>query len=432
MTVAFKRRLQDLRVHFRAFLCGNILALGLVSFFTDVASEMIYPLLPVFFTGLMPLGTAAVYVGLMDGLAESASSFTKILSGHGSDRLRKRKILVLMGYGISTFFRPLTAFATVGWHVVGLRFIDRIGKGVRTAPRDALLSESVSPEYRGTAFGFHRGMDHAGAVLGPVLALFILFLFLGRGLWIGQEAQASAEEMTALRWLFGIALLPGLAALLAIALGVRETYEAQPAQSPDSADESDSGSMPGRFYLFLGIVTLFALGNSSDLFIVFYAKTEFGLGLGGVTLLWIGLHIVKMVFSVPGGLLADRYGHERTILAGWLLYAFVYAGLAFAAQFWHVCFLLVAYGAYYGLTEGAERALIAASAPQRVRGRAFGFYHGAIGLAALPASLLFGVFWMQLGATRAFLIGSAIAGCAAILLALYRLRYADALAESRG
>jgi MFS family permease len=405
-------------------LRGNVLALGIVSFFTDASSEMIYPLLPVFFTGLVPVASAALYLGLMEGIAESTASLFKILAGAWSDRLGKRKILAVFGYGLSTLCRPAMALARAGWHPVLLRFGDRIGKGVRTAPRDALISDSIGPESRALAFSFHRAMDHCGAVIGPLMAVVILYLFLGYGLWHGSTAAATPAEMTALRWVFACALIPGIAAVAFLLLGVREKAP-QPGESGAAAlaaavrPEQSRDSrlpLPRRFYAFLATVTLFTLGNSSDLFLVLYGKTAFDLGLLAVIGLWIVLHLSKIAFSLPGGLLADRLGRRFAIVTGWCVYVAVYIGMATApAQhlFWT---LIVIYGAYYGFTEGAEKALVADFVPSAFRGRAFGLYHGAVGLAALPASLLFGVFWKALGPRGAFTIGASLAAAATILL----------------
>jgi MFS family permease len=403
---------------------GNVLMLGVVSFFTDVSSEMIYPLLPVFFTGLVPAATAAVYVGLMDGIAESVSSLLKIFSGRLSDALDQRKPIAVAGYGISTLCRPLMALATGGWHVVALRFGDRVGKGIRTPARDALISQSTGSGTRGLAFSFHRAMDHAGAVTGPLIAAVILYAFLGEQFWQGHFSAASARQMQALRWLFALALVPGLAAMLALISGVTEVSAKGNHLSEKSLSDPQAGSarLPPRFYLYLASVTLFALGNSSDLFIVFYAKTRFDFGLGSLLVLWVVLHISKIVFSLPGGICSDKYGRRVVIAAGWIVYVGVYAGLAMTPNIHILWVLIVAYGIYYGLTEGAERALVADFVPARQLGKAYGLYHGAIGLAALPASLLFGVFWMQLGPQVAFTIGASLAGSATLLLTVMLAR----------
>jgi MFS family permease len=408
--------------NWRQALSGNVFALGLVSFFTDFSSEMIYPLLPVFFTGLVAPATAAVYIGLMDGLAESVSSLLKMYSGRLSDRLGRRKALALVGYGISSLGRPLTALAMAGWHVVALRFVDRVGKGIRTSPRDAMLSRSVAPGMRGLAFSFHRMMDHAGAVAGPVVAMAFLYLHLGRSLlWHQGNGAAGPEEMQALRWLFGLALLPALAALAALKTGVTETAPGSGAAEGGGPEEGDLLWTP-RFALYLSSVTLFALGNSSDLFLIFYARTRFGLGLGYMIVLWVFLHLAKVVFSLPGGRFADRFGRRLAILLGWLIYVLIYLALPRVGSFGPVWLLLLVYGLYYGLTEGAERALVSDYAPVGHWGQAYGWYHGMVGLAALPASLLFGLFWAELGARTAFTISAVLAAAAALVLAVLQWR----------
>jgi len=390
--------------------------MGLVSFFTDASSEMIYPLLPVFITGMVPMAWAAFYLGLTEGVAEATASLLKIVSGRLSDALGKRKGIVVIGYGLSTICRPLMAVAGAGWHVVGLRFGDRIGKGLRTSPRDALIGDAVGANVRGLAFSFHRAMDHAGAVLGPIIAIVVLQILLGYGLWHGNTAQATGQEMRALRWLFAVALIPGLAAMAALIWKVREI--APQADEPADGDKTLSvwRRLGGRFYFFVGIVTLFALGNSSDLFLLLYGKVRFGLGMAGLIGLWVALHVSKIVFSLPGGMLSDRFGRRPIIVAGWIVYAFVYIGMAIVEAPWQFWTLFIAYGFYYGMTEGAEKALVADFVPSQFRGTAYGIYHGAVGLAALPASLIFGVFWKVIGPARAFAIGASLAALAAVLL----------------
>ena len=402
----------------RRALQGNVFLFGLVSFFTDLSSEMIYPLLPVFFAGLVSPAVAAIYIGLMDGLAESISSFLKIYTGRLSDKLGSRKPLALAGYAVSSLARPLVALAAVGWHVIALRIIDRIGKGIRTSPRDALLSESVDHDVRGLAFSFHRLMDHAGAVCGPLMAAVFLYFTLGHNLiWHQGNGIVSSEEMRAMRWLFAIAVIPGIAATIVLWRWVRESPQKRiPYDTCEDRIESPARSLPPRFFIFLVAVTLFSLGNSSDLFLIFYARTRFGFGLGWVIALWIMLHISKVIFSLPGGKVSDRAGRRPAIMAGWLIYVVVYLSIPLASESWMICVLLFVYGAYYGMTEGAERALVADIVPASERGKAYGIYHGAIGLAALPASILFGVLWVKIGPKVAFFIGASLAASAVLLL----------------
>ncbi|NLX59194.1 MAG: MFS transporter [Phycisphaerae bacterium] len=402
---------------------GNVLAMGLVSLLTDAGSEMVNPLLPIFITGLVPVGWAAVYVGLMEGVAETTASLLKIFSGRISDRLGKRKALVVLGYGLSSLCRPLTGLAGAGWHVLGLKFADRIGKGIRTSPRDALIGDSVGPRHRGLAFSFHRIMDHIGAIIGPVVAVAILYAMLGSVLWRGHGEQATGDEMHAMRWLFAVSLIPGILAMAALVLKVRETAPRAAPSSP-GADSRRAG-LPGRFYAFVAIATLFALGNSSDYFLLYYARASFGFSILEVMALWMVLHFSKVVFSIPGGVVSDRIGRRPVIVAGWLVYAAVYLGLSRADTAWHLWALVAAYGFYYGMTEGVEKALVADFVPSRFRGTAYGIYHGAVGIAALPASLVFGLLWkyceqMQpgLGPMVAFSVGAALAGLAAVLLTI--------------
>lgn len=440
----------------RVVLSRNVVTLGLVSLLTDLSSEMIYPLLPLFLAGLVPLGQAPVYVGVMEGLAETTASLVKLASGRLSDALGKRRVLVLAGYGLSSFVRPFMALAAAGWHVIGLRFLDRVGKGVRTSARDALITESVPPSVLGRAFSFHRAMDHTGAVLGPLTAIVIL-LALGAGAHhlTGVGGRPDPAEMYALRWLFGLALLPGLLAVTAVFVGVRDHprpdaratptattgaghraratptattgagHRARAAGAAKSASAEPSQatqkSLPRRFYAYVGVVMLFSLCNSSDLFLVFYGLLRFHLGLLGFIGLWIALHLSKVAFSLPGGALSDRLDRTWVLIVGWVIYVAVYAGFAHMTAPWQMWGLLVLYGAYYGLTEGAERALVAAAVGPEQRGTAYGVFHGAVGLAALPASLLFGVFWVSLGPRIAFSLGAGIAALAVLLLTTWRL-----------
>lgn len=392
---------------------GNVLAVGVVSLLTDLSSEMISPLLPVFVAGLVPADTAAVTLGLMEGLAEATASLLKLVSGRLSDRLGKRKALIVAGYGLSTLARPLFSLATTGGHAIALKFVDRVGKGVRTSPRDALIADAVPASRRGLAFSFHRAMDHAGAVLGPLMALALLHVLLGYGFWRGDAAIPAEEELAALRIVFAAALVPGLVAVAVIVFAVREIV---PAAAPTSGPGAGAEGLPRRLYGFVAAAALFALGNSSDLFLLLYAHERFGHGLGQLIALWVALHLAKMASSVPGGLLADRLGRRAAILGGWSLYALVYLGLAHADAAWQLWALLLVYGLYFGLTEGAAKALVADLTPSAQRGAAFGLYHAAVGLAALPASLLFGVFWAALGPQAAFSIGAGLALAAALVL----------------
>ncbi|HEY0134876.1 MAG TPA: MFS transporter, partial [Nannocystis sp.] len=319
-------------VPWREVVRGNVLAIGLVSLLTDLASEMMNPLLPLFVAGLVPVGLAPVVLGLMEGVAEATASLLKLVSGRLSDRLGRRKGLVLLGYGLSTLVRPLMGLATGGAQVVGVKFVDRIGKGLRTSPRDALLGDAAPPSRRALAYSFHRAMDHTGAVLGPLVAAGLLYTLLGYGFWRGASVVPTAEEMAALRVVFLLGLIPGLAAVAVIVLGVRDKPLVATAAPGTSAPvPGDIPALPRRFYGFVGVSVVFALGNSSDLFLLLYAHERFGLGMPQILGLWIALHVAKVLGSIPGGLFADRVGRRPAILAGWTLYALCYLGFGVAA-----------------------------------------------------------------------------------------------------
>jgi len=374
-------------------ITGNVLMLGLVSFFTDVSSEMIYPLLPLFLTGV--LGAGPAFLGVIEGFAESTASLLKLLSGIASDRVRARKRLVLYGYGLSSLMRPLIGVASSPLAVLLIRCGDRVGKGVRTSPRDALIADSVDPSLRGKAYGFHRSMDHAGALVGPLIASGLLALCTD-----------------SLRSVFLLAGLPGLVAVVLILWKVREVERrAQPATPKVRLALLPAG--PLRRYLL--ILFLFTLGNSSDTFLLLKAGT-LGVPALRIPLLWAFFHLVKMAASMPFGALSDRVGRRAVIVAGWCVYSLSYLGYALAADELQIWLLFAFYGLFYGLTEGVEKALVADLADPALRGAAFGWYNFAVGAGALPASILFGLIWQRYGAVAPFMFGAGLAGCAALLL----------------
>lgn len=379
----------------RSLLRGNVGALALVSLLNDASSEMIYPLLPLFLVGT--LGAGPAFLGLVEGVADSIASLLKLWSGWFADRVGRRKPLAVWGYGIATAGRPLIAAAAAPWHVLAVRAADRVGKGVRTAPRDALLAESVPAERRGAAFGLHRAADHAGAVVGPLLAAGLLLLFPGR-----------------LRLVFALAVVPGLLAVAVLMLRVREIA---PPAAPSVAPDVGFRDLGAGFGRYLAVLALFTLGNASDAFLLLRAG-ELGVATALIPVLWAAFHVSKSLWSVPGGVLADRWNPRWTILAGWSVYAAVYAGFALAGAAWQAWALFAVYGLFFGLTEGPEKALVAGLAPASLRGRAFGAYHFAIGVAALPASVLFGIVWQSWGSRAAFGMGAGIAAVAALLLPL--------------
>ena len=373
-------------------ITGNVFILGLVSFFTDVSSEMIYPLLPLFLTGL--LGAGPAFLGVIEGVAESTASLLKLFSGIVSDRVRSRKRLVLMGYSISSLMRPLIGSATSPLAVLLIRTGDRVGKGIRTSPRDALIADSVDPTLRGKAYGFHRSMDHAGALVGPLLATFLLAFFV--------------KDLRHLFWLAGI---PGLIAVLLIVWKVSEAERA-----PQPKMQLELSMLPaGALRRYLLILFLFTLGNSSDAFLLLKAGAV-GTPSYRLPLLWAFFHLVKMLSSMPFGALSDRIGRRSVIVAGWCVYSLSYLGFGLAQSEWQIWLLFALYGLFFGLTEGVEKAFLADMAQPAQRGAAFGWYNFAVGAGALPASLLFGSIWQYEGSLAPFLFGSSLSGLAAILL----------------
>lgn len=375
-------------------ITGNVLILGLVSFLTDMSSEMIYPLLPVFLTTV--LGAGPAFLGIIEGVAESTASLLKLVSGIVSDRVRDRKKLVLSGYGISSLARPLIAAATGPVAVLFIRFADRVGKGIRTSPRDALIADSVEPSIRGKAYGFHRSMDHAGAIVGPLAATALL-----------------ATVVTDLRTVFWLSAIPGALTVLLIIFKVRETGRRR--------GTSDGGFLRlflrGQLRNYILILFVFTLGNSSDAFLLLKAG-QLGVSPVAIPLLWAWFHVVKMLSTMPFGALSDRIGRRSIIVSGWGVYAFTYIGFAFAATQLHVWLLFTIYGLFYGLTEGTEKALLADMAPAAERGSAFGWYNFSVGIGALPASLLFGFIWQGAGSAAAFGFGAGLALLASVLLLL--------------
>lgn len=371
-----------------------VIALGLVSLFTDLSSEMIVPLLPAFLT--LELGCTPTFFGFIEGLAETVSAVLKLWSGVWSDRMGSRRPLVLLGYSLSAIARPLMALLTAPWQALGVRAVDRAGKGLRTAPRDALLAAVTPPDSRGWAFGFHRAMDHAGATLGALTATVLLGIGLGT------------------RQVFLVAAIPGVFAVLTILFGVRESADAGSAPSPGRLILAWS-RQPRRLKRFLTTLAMFTLANSSDAFLLLKAG-EAGIRLEWVPLLWIVLHITKALTNLAGGRLSDRIGALPVIRGGWLLYGGVYVLFGFADAAWAIWVLFALYGLYHGLTEGAEKVLVADLAGPAGKGSAFGLYHAVGGIVALPASLLTGMLWQQYGSRTALVACGVVAATAAALL----------------
>jgi len=384
----------------RQGLTRNVVILGFVSLLNDAASEMIYPLLPVFLTSVLGAGPAAL--GMIEGIAESTASLLKLYSGYLSDRVKRRKGWVVAGYSLSNVIRPLIAFAGSWVQVLALRFSDRVGKGLRTSPRDAMIADSTPPEFRGMAYGFHRAMDHGGAIVGPLLATGLLLLY--------QDSISTV---------FLLSFIPGTLAVVLLLVGLRERETAPRTGGRTFSFRSAWTEMPDGFRKYLLIILIFTLGNSTDAFLLVRAQA-LGVPIALLPTIWVVLHVVKMAFSVPGGMLSDRLGRKRVIVTGWVVYALVYAGFAFASRQWHVWALFATYGIYFGLTEGVEKALVADIAPAHLRGSAFGLYHLTVGIGAFPASLVFGLMWERLGAAAAFGMGAGLALLSSVMLATLR------------
>ncbi len=448
----------------------NIYILGIASFFNDFSSEMIYPLIPVFIKSV--LGVGAYFIGIIEGIAETTNSLLKLFSGYFSDRFKKRKVFVVCGYAFSNIVRPLIGIANSWGFLLALRFSDRVGKGVRTSPRDAIIGESAPDDRRGFAFGFHRAMDHLGAVAGSLVASLLLYVFL-----------------MDIRKVFLLSVIPGIIAVLLIIFGVREVrkkdelkiaqqlaaaeakmtaYEiirhADADRSMAAKDESledvdadrikaaggfiatetgrdscatvqsvqaekgiankpsapvfhfrDLKKLGSRFGYYLSILVVFALGNSTDAFLLLRAS-DLGIKTALIPLLWAVHHVSKAAFSFFGGHLSDKLGRKPMIIIGWVVYGLTYLGFAFANQPYMIWVLFVFYGLFFGFTEGVEKAFVCDMVHKDKLGSAYGFYNLAIGISALPASIIFGFIWTKVNSRAAFITGAGIAAAAILML----------------
>jgi len=395
----------------RPKLGRNVIGLSAVSFFTDVSTEMIYPLLPVFLAGV--LGANASFIGAIEGTAETTASLLKLLSGWWSDKVSSRKPFVVAGYLIASIVRPFTAAAHSATQVLTIRVTDRVGKGIRSSARDALLADSAAPEGRGRAYGFHAAADNAGAVLGPLVAFLILKLHGVGSLDTGRHLIPRDEH--AMRNVFWLSAIPAAIAMVILVVVVRDVPRRE--SGAKSGEAGGSASLGGRFWRYLVVVLLFTLGNSTDAFLLLRAN-QLGVPVALAPILWAVLNFVKSATGTYGGQLSDRIGRKPLIVGGWLLYAAVYYAFAWAGTPWQAWALFAVYGIFYGMTEGTEKALVADIVPTVRRGAAFGWYNLAIGLGALPASLIFGWIWDRWGSPSAFVFGATLALVAAILMAL--------------
>jgi MFS family permease len=426
----------------------TVIMLGVVSLFTDAATEMIYPLIPVY---VAALGAGAVMLGIIEGVAETTAALLKLFGGIISDKTGKRKILVVIGYSVSSFFRPLTGVVNAAWQIVIIRMLDRVGKGIRSAPRDAMIASSADESIRGKSYGFDRAMDHTGAVIGPVLAILTLLVLI-----VGFNFK---DTLLALRWTFMLAIIPGIIAVLTIILFVKEK---NPAMSGTKDFKLSLKDFDRNFKSYLLVMVLFTLGNSSDAFLLFRVEeaihktgavfnfvnkieplhkmiSNFGndleqakvINILFLPLIWAFFHIIKAVFSTPLGALSDKIGRKIVINTGWAIYAFVYISFALLIflpadlQIVATFILFAVYALFYAFTEGTEKAFVADIVREDQRGTAFGLFNFAIGLGALPASIIFGFLYSYFdkvipgyGGSVAFGFGGVIALISIVLLAL--------------
>ncbi len=383
----------------------NVWAVSVTSFLMDISSEMVINLLPLFLSNV--LGTGTAIIGLIEGIAEATAGLLKMFSGWLSDRLRARKWLAVAGYGLSAAVKPFFYFAASWQAVLAVRWADRVGKGIRTAPRDALVADSVDKSQRGLAFGFHRAADTGGALLGLLIAL---------GVVLAVQSAAVELSQSTFQAIVLISLIPALLAVLSLAVGARDVPVTGDPQARPSIGFKGLGR---RFLIFMLIVGLFDLGNSSDAFLVLRAQ-ERGLSVAGVLAMLVSFNLIYTLVSTPAGSLSDRVGRQRLIVAGWLAYAAIYLGFALAQAAWHVWVLYALYGLYYGLAYGTAKAMVADLVPAELRGTAYGTYNAVLALIDLPASIIAGVLWQGLGAPAPFLFGAVLALAAALLMALWR------------
>ncbi len=382
----------------------NIWAVSITSFLTDVSSEMVINLLPLYLFTVLGVSTAVI--GLIEGVAEALASLLKLFSGWFSDRMGERKWLAVAGYGISAFSKPFYLVANTWQVIAGVRWADRVGKGIRTAPRDALVADSVTPAQRGLAFGFHRAADTGGAVIGLLIALLVVLSLQG-----GSDTLSESTFKT----LVLVSLIPAFGAVIVLATMTKDV-------AVDKKRALPKFSLRGLgkpFLIFLAIIAVFDLGNSADAFLILRAQ-ERGLSIAGILSMLLVFNLVYSLLATPAGSLSDRVGRRRVLIGGWLLYAAVYLGFALADAAWNIWLLYALYGAYYGLTYSTAKAFVADLVPAELRGTAYGTYNATLGLIDFPASLIAGLLWQYVGAAAPFFFGALLAVIAAAALFLWR------------
>ena len=387
----------------------NVFFLGLVSLLTDVSSEMIFTLVPLFLRNVLKAPFTAI--GLVGGLPESTDAIFRIFSGWLSDKVGKRKPLAVLGYSISTIAKPFMYLASNWGIVLGVRFSDRVGKGIRTSSRDALIADSVSAGERGRGFGLHRAMDTSGAVLGLAIAAIIVYLVQGGG----QELSLETYQ-----WLVLVGVTPAVLAVVILLIFVQERRKLPSSVTGSQVGFKQVGGFDTRFKVFLAIMAIFTLGNSSDFFVILRAQ-NLEAPLIHVVLMLVLFNVAYAAVSLPAGMLSDRLGRRRVITLGWFIYALVYLGFAVASEVWQVWLLFACYGIYYGVVEGVARAFVADLVAEEKRGTAYGLYHGVVGLTLLPASLIAGWLWQAISPAAPFYFGAVLAFLAMLgIMALIR------------
>jgi len=390
-------------------LNSNVFFLGLVSLLTDVSSEMIFTLVPLFLRNVLKAPFAAI--GLIGGLSESTDAIFRIFSGWLSDKVGKRKPLAVLGYSISTIAKPFMYLASNWGIVLGVRFSDRVGKGIRTSSRDALIADSVSAGERGRGFGLHRAMDTSGAVLGLAIAAIIVYLVQGGG----QELSLETYQ-----WLVIVGVIPAVLAVIILLIFVQERRRLPSGITSSQVGFKQAGGFDTRFKVFLAIMAVFTLGNSSDFFVILRAQ-NLEAPLIHVVLMLVLFNVTYASVSLPAGMLSDKLGRRRVITLGWFIYALVYLGFAVASEVWQVWLLFACYGVYYGVVEGVARAFVADLVIENKRGTAYGLYHGVVGLTLLPASLIAGWLWQAYSPAAPFYFGAGLAFLAMLgIMALVR------------
>ena len=388
----------------------NVWAVSLTSFFMDISSEMVINLLPLFLANV--LGVRINIIGLIEGIAEATSSLLKVFSGWFSDRVGERKWLAVAGYGISTLAKPFFYVAQTWGQVLAVRWVDRVGKGIRTAPRDALVADSIDEKQRGLAFGLHRAADSGGALVGLLIALGVI--------WAAQEAAVKLGRDT-FQTVVLVSLIPAVLAVLVLALGARDV----PVSGERARPKITFRGLGKPFLIFLLIVGIWDLGNSSDAFLVLRAQS-LGTSVVGIMFMLITFNFVYTVVSMPAGALSDRIGRRKIIIGGWLAYAVIYFGFAMAQSSWQVWMLYASYGLYYGMAYGTSKAMVADLVPAELRGTAYGTYNAVLGILDLPASLIAGILWQGIagwagfGASAPFLFGAACSLLAAVLMLMWK------------